>query len=109
MLGFLPGAVGRAAMRSVSGSRDPGSPALPPLALILAALAPPVWGVAGLGLGLTLLVRGGLVLVLSAPLGVVLAPLVLACRSWPGWRWDWLCRPDWFLGPWSWLYRCWLR
>jgi hypothetical protein len=91
-------------MRSLSGSPDPALPALHPLALILAALAPPVWGVAGLTLGLTLLV-----LALSAPLSLALAPLALACGSWPDWRWGWLCRPDWFLEPWSWLCRCWLR
>ena len=96
-------------MSSLSGSRDPALPALRPLVLILAALAPPVWGVAGLSLGLTLLVPRVVVLALLAPLSLVLAPLVLACRSWPGWRWGWLCRPGWFLVPWSWLCRCWLR
>jgi hypothetical protein len=92
-------------MRSLSGPPDPAFPVLYPLAL---TLAPPVWGVAGLTLGLALLVPGVLVLALSAPLGLVLAPLVLACRSRPGWRWGWLCLPDWFLEPWSWLCRCWL-
>jgi hypothetical protein len=91
-------------MRSLSGSPDPAFPARPALALILAGLAPLVWGVAGLAFGLTLLV-----LALSAALSLVLAPLVLACRSWPGWRWGWLCRPDWFLEPSSWIFRCWLR
>jgi hypothetical protein len=94
-------------MRSLRGSPDPALPALHPLALILACVAAPVWGVAGLTLGLTFLVRGVLVLALSAVLSLVLAPLVLACRSWPDWPWGWLCRPDWFLEPWSWL--CWLR
>ena len=55
-------------MRSLSGSPDPALPALHPLALILAGVAAPVWGVAGLTLGLTLLVRGFLVLALLAPL-----------------------------------------
>lgn len=96
-------------MNSLSSSSDPSLPALHPLALILAALTPPVLGVAGLALGLTLLAWGVLILALSAPLGLVLAPLVLACRSWPDWRWGWLCRPDWYLEPWSWLCRCWLR
>lgn len=96
-------------MRSLSGSRDPALPAPRPLALILAAVAAPVWGVAGLALGLTLLVSGVLVLALSAPLTLVLAPLVLACRSWTDWRWDWLCRPAWLLAPRSWLCWCWLR
>jgi hypothetical protein len=45
-------------MRSLSGSPHPVFPALDPLALILAAVAPVVWGVAGLALGLTLLVWG---------------------------------------------------
>ena len=57
-------------MRSLSGSPDP---ALHPLALILAAVAPAAWGLAGLALGLTLLVRGVLVLALSAALSLVLA------------------------------------
>ena len=96
-------------MRSLSGSFDPALTVLHPLALILAALAPLVWGVAGLTLGLTLLVPRILVLALSGPLGLVLAPLVLACRSWPGWRWSWLYRPDWFMEPWTWLCRCWFR
>ena len=95
-------------MRRLSGSPDPALPILHTLVLILAGVAAPVWGVAGLTLGLTLLVRGILVLVLSAPQSLVLAPLVLACRSWPDWRWGWLCRLDWFLEPWSWLCRCWL-
>jgi hypothetical protein len=96
-------------MRSLSGSLDSASAVLQPQALILAALALPIWGVAGLTLGLTLLVPGVLVLALSAPLGLVLAPLVLACRSRPGWRWGWLYRMDWFLEPWTWLWRCWFR
>jgi hypothetical protein len=96
-------------MRSLRGSPDPALPALHPLALVLACVAAPVWGVAGLTLGLTLLVRGVLVLALSAVLSLVLAPLVLACRSWHDWPWGWLCRPDWLLEPWSWLCRCWLR
>jgi hypothetical protein len=96
-------------MRSLSGFPDPGLPALGPLALILAGVAAPVWGVAGLALGLTLLVPGVLVLALSAPLSLVLAPLVLACRSWTDWRWGWLCRPAWLLAPGSWLGWCWLR
>jgi hypothetical protein len=96
-------------VRSLSGSLDSAFPALYPLALILAAVAPAVWGVAGLALGLTLLVRGLLVLALAAPLSLVLAPLVLACRSWPDWRWSRLSRPAWLLEPWSWLCRYWLR
>jgi hypothetical protein len=91
-------------MRNMSGPPGLALPALHPLALVLAALTPTVWGVAGLTLGLTLLV-----LALSAPLSLALAPLVLACRSWPDWRWGWLCRSDWFLKPWTWLCRCWLR
>ena len=96
-------------MRRLRGSADTALPALQPQALILAGLAAPVWGVAGLTVGLTLLVPGALVLALAIPLGLVLAPLVLACRSWAGWGWGWLCRPDWFLEPCSWLCRCWLR
>jgi hypothetical protein len=96
-------------MRSLGAVTDPALSALHALALILAALATPVWGVAGLTLGLTLLVPGVLVLALSAPLSLVLAPLLLACRFWPGWRWSWLSGPAWFLDPWSWLSRCWLR
>lgn len=92
------------AMR-LSGSADPTLPALHSLALILAAVTPAVWGVAGL----TLLVRGVLVLALSAPLSLVLAPVVFACRSWLNWRWNWLFRPAWLLDSWSWLCRCWLR
>ena len=92
-------------MRKPERFSDPAVPALPALALILAGLAPPVWGVAGLALGLTLLLPRALVLVLAAPLSLVLAPLVLACRLWPDWRWGWLCRPDWILEPWSWLCR----
>ena len=93
-------------MRSLSsGSPDPALPVLHPLALILAGLAAPVWGVAGLTVGLTLLVPGVLVLALSAPLSLVRAPLVLTCRSWPDWRWGELCRPACFPEPCSWL--CW--
>ena len=95
-------------MRGLSGSPDAALPALHPLALILAGVAAPVWGIAGLTLGLTLLVPVVLVLALSGPLSLVLAPLVLACRSWPECRWGWLCRPAWLLEPWSWLGRCWL-
>ena|SRR5579885_1710110 len=96
-------------MHSLRGSPDPALPALHPLALILAAGAAPVWGVAGLALGLSLLVQGVWALALSAPVSLVLAPLVLAARSWPDWRWGWLCRPAWLLEPRSWLCRCWLR
>ena len=95
-------------MRSLRGSHDPAFRALQPLALLLAAVAPAVWGVAGMALGLTLLVPRVLVLALSAPLSLVLVPLFLACRSWHGWRWGWLCQPAWLLEPWSWLSRCWL-
>jgi hypothetical protein len=49
-------------MRSLSGSLEPAFAALHPLALILATVAPPVWGVAGLTRALTLLVPGVLVL-----------------------------------------------
>jgi hypothetical protein len=96
-------------MRSLSGSPDPALPALHSLALILATVAPMVWSIAGLALALTLLVQGGMALALSAPLSLVLAPLVLTCRSWPDWRWGWLLGPAWLLEPWPWLYRCWLR
>jgi hypothetical protein len=94
-------------MRGLSSSPEPALPALYLLALILAGVAAPVWGVAGLTISLTLLIPVVLVLALSAPLSLALAPLVLACRSWPDWRWGWLCRPDWLLEPWSWLCRCW--
>ncbi len=96
-------------MRSLSGSPDPALPASRPLALILAGVAAPVWGVAGLALGLTLLVPGVLVLALSAPLSLVLSPLILACRSWTDWHWAWLCRPAWLLDLGAWLCWCWLR
>jgi hypothetical protein len=96
-------------MRSLSRSPDPALPGPQPLMLILAALAPPIWGVAGVAFGLTLLVRGILVVALLLPLGLVLTPLVLASRSWPGRRWGWLAQPDWFREQWSWLCRCWLR
>jgi hypothetical protein len=97
-------------MRSLSGSPDRALPNLHPPALILAGVAAPVWGVAGVTIGLTLLVQGVLVLALSALLNLVLAPLVLACRFCPDWRWGLvLCRPGWFLAPSSWLWRCWLR
>src|SRR5580704_8083697 len=67
--GSFPGQPhGRGAMRSLSGSPDP---ALHPLALILAGVAAPVWGVAGLTLGLNLLVRGILLLALWASLSLV--------------------------------------
>ncbi len=94
-------------MRSLSSSPDPALPALHPLALILAGVAMPVWGIAGLTLGLTFLVQGVLVLALSVSLTLVLAPVVLTCRSWPDW--SWLCRPAWLQEPWTWLWRCWLR
>jgi len=85
-------------------------PSLHPLALFLAGLTPMVWGVAALALGLTLLVPGVLILALSALLALVLAPVVLACQSWPGWHWRWLCRPNEFREQWSWwLWRSWLR
>ena len=96
-------------MRSSSGSPDPALPALHPLALILAAVACAGLGVAGLTLGLNLLVRGILLLALWASLSLVLAPLVLACSSCPDWRWSWVCRPACLLEPRSWLCRCWLR
>ena len=80
-------------------------PAVPPLALILAGLTPVVRTIAGLGFGVACLVP--LALALSAPLDLVPAPLALACRSWPGWRWLWLCRPGSFVAPWSWLCRSW--
>jgi hypothetical protein len=54
-------------MRSLSGSSDPALSAPRPLALILAGVAAPVWGVAGLALGLALLLPAILVLALSAP------------------------------------------
>jgi hypothetical protein len=93
---------------SISDSPDPALPALRTLALILAGVAALVWGVANLTLGLTLLVPGAWSW-LYRPLRLVLVALVLACRSWPDWRWGWLCGPDWFREPWSWLYRSWLR
>lgn len=96
-------------MRGLIGAPYSTLPAPHLLALMLATVAPPVWGVAGLTLGLTLLVPSVLVLALSAPLSLVLAPLVLTCRSWPGWRWGWLCRPKWLPEPWAWLCRSWLR
>jgi len=86
-------------MHSLSGCPDPVLPAPRPLALILAGLTAPVWGIAGLALGLTFLVSGILVPALSAPLTLVLAPLILACRSWT----------PWLLDPESWLCWCWLR
>jgi hypothetical protein len=94
--------------RSLSGSPETALPAPRPLALILAGVAAPVWGVAGLALCLTLLVPGILVLALSASLILVLAPLVLACRSWTNWRSGWLWRPAWLFDPGSWLCWCWL-
>jgi hypothetical protein len=96
-------------MRNLSGSPEPTFTALRPLALVLAALAPPVWGVAVLALALTLLVPRVLALALLVTLSLVLVPLVLTCRSWPGWRWGWLWRPDWLQEPWPWLSRCWLH
>ncbi len=96
-------------MRSLCGSPDGAWPVNQPLALTLAGVAAPVWGVAGLALGLTLLVQAVLVLALSAPQSLVLAPLVLFCRSWTDWRWGWLCRPAWLLDRGSWLSWCWLR
>ena len=65
-------------MRSLSGSFDPALTVLHPLALILAALAPLVWGVAGLTLGLTLLVPRILVLALRVLVPLALAVLELA-------------------------------
>ena len=91
------------------GFPDPVLSALPPLCLTLAALASPIWADAGLTLGLTLLVPGNPGPGFIGPPELVQAPLVLACRSWPGWRWGWLSGPAWFLDPWSWLCRCWLR
>jgi hypothetical protein len=92
---------------SLSGSPNLALSAIHPLALILAGVAAPVWGLAGLALSLTLLVW--VVLVLSSVVGMVLAPHVLAYRSWPDCCLGWLCRPDSFVEPWSWLCRCWLR
>jgi hypothetical protein len=97
------------AMRSLSSSPDPALPALHLLVLILAGVAAPVWGVAGLTVSLSLLIPGVLVLALSAFLGLVSAPFVLACRSWPDGRRGWLYWPDSLLEARSWLYRCWLR
>jgi DNA-binding CsgD family transcriptional regulator len=50
-----------------------------------------------------------LALALVPPLALVLGPLVLACRSWPGWSWSWLGWPCWFPWLWSWLGRSWLQ
>src|ERR1700736_931023 len=69
-------------MRRLNVSADPALKAQHPLARILAGVAAPVWGVAGLTLGLTVLIPGFLVLALSAPLRLIQAPLVLASRSW---------------------------
>jgi hypothetical protein len=91
-------------MRILSGFSDPVVPASRLWALFLAAMTPSVWGVASLTVGMALLVRGLLLLLLSAPQSLVLTPLVLTCRSW---HWRWLCREEWFLEPWSWLCRCW--
>ena|SRR5205085_12593492 len=96
-------------MRGPSGSPDPMLPAPRPLTLILAGVAAPVWAVTGLALGLALLLPGVIVLAFSAALSLVLAPLVLACRTWTGWRWGWLCRPAWLLDTESWLCWCWVR
>jgi hypothetical protein len=79
------------------------------LALILTALAPWTVTVGCLALSLAFLVPLALVLALSALVAPVLAPLVLACRSWPGWSWSWLSCHCWFPGLWSWLGRSWLR
>ena len=87
---------------------DTELPVLGLLGLILACLAPGLFIVAALGFFLTRLDPLALALVLVPPLALVLAPLVLASQSWSGRCWPWLCRPYWFLGPWSWLYRCWL-
>lgn len=81
----------------------------PALALLLLAVTPPIWGVAGLAAGLSFFVRGALMICIAAPLGLILAPFLLACRSWSNWDWSWLCRQGWFLEPSSWLCGCWLR
>jgi hypothetical protein len=93
----------------------PALPVLASLALILACLALVTSSVAGLALAVALLVSLAVALALLAPLAVVLPPLVLACRSWPGWRWLWLFRLGWFFRPWSrlcrslfrWPWLCW--
>jgi hypothetical protein len=90
-------------MRILSATSDP---ALRLWALILATLTPSVWAVASLTVAMALLVRGLLLLLLSAPQSLVLTPLVVTCWSW---RWRWLCRQEWFLEPWSWLCGCWFR
>src|SRR5437867_1611147 len=94
-------------MRGGKRFHDPSWPVLSPLALVLAGQAPVVWGVAGLAFA-TVVVPQALMLALLPALAAVLAPLVLACPSWSGSGWLWLCQPSWSLRPWSWLGSLWL-
>jgi len=96
-------------MRGLNSTRDLVIIRFHPLAMIFVGMAAPVWGVTFLALCLTLLISGVLSLAMSAPLCIVLAPLLLACRSWFNWRWDWLGRPNLFSESWSWLCRYWFR
>lgn len=84
-------------MRILKSSVDPALATLHPVALILVALALPIRSVAGLTLGLALLVAIVLVVTFSSLLPILLAPLVLARP----WRLGRLCWPERFV--WSWL------
>lgn len=96
-------------MRSLRGSPERALPPPQPLGLILAGAAAPIWGLAGLTVGLSLLVRGVFFLGVSVPGSMVLVPLALASRSWSAWHDEWLYQPVWLLEPWSWLCRYWLH
>ncbi len=109
MIGARRWAWGGGAMRGCERLAGPGWPVGPALTLILAGLGVAIWLVGGLVLVVVCLVPLTLALALSPPLALVLPPLVLACRSWTGWHWRWLCRPWSFVRPWSWLCRSWLR
>jgi hypothetical protein len=86
-----------------------GAPAVGVVSLPLGIVAPVVVLVAGLGAGLTLLVPLTAALLVTAPLVLVLAPVLWACRLWPGWRWYLGSWTGWCPGLWSWLYRSWLH
>jgi hypothetical protein len=89
-------------MRTSARLPDPVWPALSPVALSAACLAPVLWVVAGLALA------GGFLVPLALA-GAVLAPVARACRFGGGPSWSWLCGHYWCPWLWSWVCRTWVR
>src|SRR5262245_45181293 len=100
--GRAAGGAGVAGMRTSARLTDPGWPALSPVALSAACLAPVLWGMAGLALTLAFLVPVALA-------GAVLAPAAWAYRFGGSPPWSWLCGHYGCPWLWSWVLRSWIR